>query len=198
MSTSIYKIAEKANNIIENGDMQALISSCIDCYAQVVKKEWYENKQDGVSEIDGVFLYNFGKTDPLVPVLDVSTDMYYITVPSSYLRLPCEYGINSVSFLLGQTSPFVRIGAGSLGMWNNLKANVLGGRQTYFVEGIQMYFPKMTAVTKGNIMLKLAIALDAVDPEEDLNIPPDVASMIVDMVVAKFNPKQASKPDTLQ
>ncbi|MES3018136.1 MAG: hypothetical protein V4721_10165 [Bacteroidota bacterium] len=196
-STSIYKIAEKVRDILQKGNLEAIISSCIDCYAIVAKNQFYENKKDGVGEVDGVFIYNFGKTEPLAPTLDVSTDMYYIVIPSSYLRLPCEYGINSVSFLKGQTKPFVRVGAGSVGMWVNLKANCLGGHQTYFVEGTQMFFPKMTASTKGNMMLKLTVALDTIDPEQDLNIPPDVAGMIVDMVVEKYRGKPEVKPETL-
>lgn len=195
---TLLKLAEQCKNILGKGDTQAYIASVIDAYGSVAKKEFYENKQDGVAEVDGVFIYTFGKADKLVPVLDVDTDMYYIWIPSSSLRLPHEMGINQVSAMKGQKDPFVRITAGSLGIWENLKANAFGGRQTYMVEGTKMYFPKMTSDTVTDILLKMAIALDTVDVEETLNIPPSVADAIVSMVIAKFAGKPDLKPENLQ
>jgi len=192
--TSIYQIAEKCRLILGKGSIQALTSYVKDAYASVVKASWYENKQNDVSEVDGVFIYTF--TD-VVPILDISRDQYYIVVPSSYLRLPNEMGINMVCFMKGQSSPFVRLNSGSVGMWANIKANVLGGGQTYFIEGARAYFPKMTSLTNANLMLKMAIALDSVDVEEQLNIPPDVVDSIVTMVVQKIAPKEATKPENL-
>lgn len=184
--TSIQKIAEQCKYLLGFGDIQVIIASVIDCYSSAVKKEWYENKAEGISEIDGAFIYTYGKDNSLVPILDLTTDMYYIVIPSSYVRLPGEYGVNSVSFIKGQTKPFVRVGAASVGMWSGLLASVMGGHQTYFVEGTQMFFPKMTNMTNGNMMLKLTVGIDDVDTDKDLNIPRSVVDNIVNMVVQKF------------
>lgn len=197
MSVSIYKIAEQARGILGKGDMQSLIASVIDVYGSLVKKEWYENKAADCAEIDGVFLTTFGRKESLTPALDISTDMYYIIIPSSYARLPYEMGINMVSYVKGQTGEFVRVGSASLSMWNNLKASVLGGRQTYFIEGIRMYFPKMAAFNVADILLKMTIALDTTNEEEDLNIPPNVVDLIVNGVIAKFSPKPELTPENL-
>jgi hypothetical protein len=187
--TSIYEIAEKCKYQLGGGNYQALTSFVIDAYATVVKQSFYENKQDGISEVDGEFIYTFGKTTPLVPTLDLQTDQYYILIPSSYLRLPHEYGINSVSFMKGASSQFVRVSTGSYGMWENIKAGILGGRQTYYVEASRMYFPKMKTSDVGNILLKIAIGLDNVDIDEPLNISRDLVDQIVNIVVVKFAPK---------
>ena len=191
--TSLYKIAEKCILIVPKVPIQALLSSVVDVYASMAKKEWYENKADGVSEVDGTFIYTFGKSSPLVPEVDTDTDLYYITIPSSYLRLPHEMGINNVSFMKEQNYPFVRIT--STGLWNNLKANVF--KQTYMVEGNRLYFPKMTSVNKGNILLKMAIALDTADVDQQLNIPPNMVDEIVNIVVAKYQPKEPKTPENL-
>lgn len=191
--TSLYKIAEKCILIVPKVPIQALLSSVVDVYASMAKKEWYENKADGVSEVDGTFIYTFGKSSPLVPEVDTDTDLYYITIPSSYLRLPHEMGINSVSFMKEQNYPFVRVT--STGLWNNLKANVF--KQTYMVEGNRLYFPKMTSVNKGNILLKMAIALDTADVDQQLNIPPNMVDEIVNIVVAKYQPKEPKTPENL-
>jgi len=183
--TSINKIAEQCKYMLGAGDIQPLIASVIDCYSSAVKREWYENKQDGISEIDGAFIYTFGRDGSLTPMLDLTTDTYYIVIPSSYLRLPAEMGVNQVSFIKGQNKPFIRVGAASVGMWSGLLAGVMGGHQTYYVEGTRMYFPKMTNMTNGNLMLKLSVALDDVDIDEELNIPRSV----VDNIVNKLNLK---------
>ncbi len=198
MASSIYKVAEQCRSGLGGKvDLQTLITSCIDVYGSLVKKEWYESKQADCAEIGGQFITTFGKKESLIPTLDISTDMYYIIIPSSYLSLPYEMGINMVSFLKGQTNEFIRINSGSLSLWNGLKASVLGGRQTYFVEGIRMYFPKMKSLEAGNILLKMTIAFDNLNVEEDLNIPPNIVDMIVNMVIAKFTPKPEVIPENL-
>ena len=194
MASSLYILAEKAKDILGFGDIQALVSSAIDCYATVVKKEWYEGKQDGTSEISGAFVYTF---KGLTPVKDTDVNMYYINVPSSYINLPHEMGINSVSSMLYQDSPFTRIGSGSNGMWKNLKSSGFGGSQPYYTESSRIYFPKMTSLNAGDILLKLALSLQTVDPEEELNIAPNIGSMIVDMLVAKYKDKPELKPNAL-
>lgn len=194
MAQSLYKIAEQCQNILGKGTIQSLVASVVDAYAAQIKREWYENRADSVAEIDGVFLVPFKDLEPL---LDLDTDMYYIVNPSSYLRLPQEGGINYVGFSLGQKKAFAKISAGGVTLWNGLKASVLGGAQTYYVEGPRTYFPKMTSVTAGKIMVRYVCALDNIDPETDLNIPPDVASAIIDMVVAKYSSKPPVVPENL-
>ena len=190
---SLFEISEKCKYQLGGvGDFQALISAVKDAIATAVKASWYENKQDGVSEVDGEFIYTFGKSTPLTPILDLQTDEYFIVIPSSYIRLPHEYGINSVALMQGQSSQFIRISTGTSGMWSNIKAGVLGGRQTYYVENTRMYFPKMDNNSVGNILLKLAVGLDLKDVDEPLNISRDLVDQVVSAVVAKFAPTPPS------
>lgn len=193
--TSLFKLSEQCKSILGKGSYQELIEAVKQAYSSVVKLQFYENKQDGIAEVDGQFIFTFGKETALTPVLDVLTDKYYITIPSSYLRLPHEMGINQVSFIQGK--PFARIGTGSIGMWSNLKAFALGGLQVYAVEGFRMYFPKMTAENKGDILLKMVIALDTSDADAELNISPDMADQIVNMVAQKYSPKEKEISDKL-
>lgn len=193
MISSIYRIAEQCRQTLPNVEMQPLIAAVQDCFGTVAKGSWYENKQDGVSEVDGSLIFTFGKTNALSPAVDVNVDMYYIVIPSSAVALPNGYGINMVSFMKAQNTPLIMINSGSVGMWANVKAGILGGRQTYFVEGTKMYFPKMTSATVQNILLKMVLALGEVDVREELNIPPDMISQIVLMVNQKFLGSPAQK-----
>lgn len=193
MISSIYRIAEQCLVTLPNVERQVLIAAVQDCLGSVVKLQWYENRQDGVAEVDGVFIYAFGKTTPLTPVLDTAAGFYYITMPASYVRIPCELGINQVSFLRDQANDFVRLNSGSVSMWSNLKAFALGGKQTYFIEGAKMYFPKMAVGTVDDILLKLAVAYAQLDVREEFTVPPDVINQVVIMVNQRFMGPPADK-----
>ena len=197
MEMTLFKIAELCKVRLTSGDLQSMIPSVVNAYATVVKNEWYENRADGVNEVDGEFIYSFGKKPKITSVKDDDLNMYYIVLPSSYLRLPHEMGINLICCLGHPDAGFIRIGGGSLGMWLGLKASVLGGNQTYFIENNKVFFPKMKVPT--DIYLKLAIALDCegVDVDETLNIAPNIVDKIVDLVVAKYQQKPPTETKAL-
>lgn len=185
MLTSIYAISEQCRLVLEKRvSIQALIPAVKNSYAQVAKKYWYEGTQADDQNLDGSFLYTFNS---IAPILDCDRDMYYIVMPSSYLVLPHEIGVNWVSYMKDRTS-FVR--TQNWGIFSQLQSAVMGGRQVYEIEGNRMWFPKMTSNSVGPILLKLAIALDAIEPEDELNIAPNVVKEIIDMVVAPYMVKQ--------
>ena len=185
--TSFFKIAEQCRVLLDKGAIQDYISSCVDAYSLIAKKEWYENKAEGVSEIDGSFVYTFA---PEIPELDETRGEYYLTLQSSYLRLPHEMGIVFIGY--PKSSGFVRITSGSSSMYDGLKSDIMGGNQTYYIDGMRAYFPKMKPLNVGGIQCRLAIAYDAVNPDEQLNIPRSMITQIIDMVVAKYAPQPQS------
>lgn len=182
--TSLFKISEQCLVLLDKGAIQDYLASVTDAYSFLCKKEFYENKAEGVTEIDGAFVYTF---PPITPEIDTTTDTYFITLPSSYLRLPYELGVVYIGFPKGQG--FVRVTSGSASMYGGLASENMGGNQTYYTEGTKAFFPKMTSTSNGDIFCKLAIAYDNVDPDEQLNIPRSIITQIVDMVVAKYNPQ---------
>jgi len=197
---TIYNIAEQCRAILGKGNIQELVQASKNAYATAVKNSWYEGKNDGVSELNGSFVYTF---KDIKPILDIELDMYYIVVPSSFIGLPHNMGINLVSFMKGQDKTFAMLGTGVYGMISNLKSFALGGRQAYYIEGTRMYFPKMKKTdieikgeTRG-ILLKMAIALDDVDVDEQLNIPSNIQDEIVTLVVNKYREKPKEIADTL-
>ena len=195
--TSLYKIAEQCRSILGKGSMQELVEYVKQGYGIVAKQQWFEGKQDGTSEINGSFIYSFGRSTPLTPVLDSSTNEYYIVLPSTYLELPHQFGVQQVSFMKGQDKPFVNIGNGGVGLYANLKAFAMGGNELYYIENTKIYFPKMTANNAGDILLKLAVALDEVDVDDNINIAPNIVRMIVDVVVQQLAPKEKVMPENL-
>jgi hypothetical protein len=192
MTTSLYKLSEQVRLLTSKGEPQEIIEHIKQALATAIKNEWYKGKAEGVAEVNGQFVYTFTKDangNPLVPQLDSQTDLYYITIPSSYLNLPYNGGIESVSYTKSANDPFVPYGTVSSGLFDGLESDIMGGRQVYFVEDTNMYFPKMSVTRLGTIMLKLAVALDLKDPDQDLNISPDIADAVVSMVASKINPE---------
>lgn len=184
MATSLYKIAESCRVITEKRvSIQVLVSEVTEAYGAVAKKIWFENTAFDEQEVDGSFLTTFSSIEP---ILDCDRDLYYIVLPSSYLILPHQAGIQWVSFMKDKES-FVKVP--NYGVYAGLKSNVFGGLIPYQPEGNKLLFPTMTNQTNGPILLKLAIAYDGIDPYEQLNIGPNIVNDIVAMVVAPYMKK---------
>jgi len=184
--TSIYKISEQIIALMAKGEPEEIIQAIRECYATAAKLAWYEGKQNDLSEMDGAFIYSFKN---LNPVKDEEVDMWYIDIPSTYVGLPHEMGINQVSYMKGQDSAFVRIGAAGWGIYSGLKSSTMGGLQVYQTENTKMYFPKMTDLEVGPILLKLSVALDAIDVDEEINIPGNIVDTIIGMVLQRYGAK---------
>ena len=193
---TILNIAEQVRSILGRGNLQELIQACKNAYASAVASAWFGSRDNGVSEVNGSFIFTF---NDVKPELDIQTDQYYILIPSSYVELPHEYGINHVSFMHSQDKPFVRLPPSSFGLFAGLKSSVMGGNQVFSDEGNRMYFPKMVendvfvnSEVRG-MLLKLTVALDTADADEPLNISPLMQDMIVTNVLSKYQ----IRPDSL-
>ncbi|MES2395810.1 MAG: hypothetical protein V4549_07395 [Bacteroidota bacterium] len=185
MATSLYKIAEMCRQLTEKRvSIQVLVDEVGDAYGSVAKKIWYENTSFDEQSIDGSFLNTFSN---LQPECDCDRDAWFITIPSTYLILPHQMGVNWVSLMKDKKS-YVLVN--NWGIYEGLKSSVMGGRGVYLIEGNKMWFPIMTKETCGPVLLKLAIAYDDIDPYEPLNIGPNIVNDIVSMVVAPYMNKQ--------
>jgi len=197
---SLLNIAEQCQAILGKGTAQELVQAVRNSYGVAVKNNWFENKQNGIDEINGGFQYTYSD---LKPELDRNTNKYYITIPSSYLELPHQMGINHVSFMDGQDSPFLIIATSQSALFSGLKSEGMGGLQKARPEGNRMYFDDMAKtdiiVNNNNrgILLKITVGLDTVDVDEQLNISPSVTAEIVDAVVNLYQIKERGAKDTL-
>jgi len=186
MGQSLFRVAEQAAIILEKRvPIQVLIPAVVDAYGFVAKKIWFENTQFDEQNVDGSFLTVF---KDIQPEYDSSTDKYFITIPSTFLQLPHQMGVNWVSTMKERKSwVMVR----NWGMFQGLQASLMGGRQVYEIEGNIMWFPKMTRENNTcPLLLKLAIAYDAIDPYEELNIGPNIINDIINVVVKPYMVKE--------
>src|SRR5690242_16685345 len=103
MGISLFRVAEQAKLILADrvSSVQVLIPAVTDAYAYVAKKAWFEQTAFDTMEIDGSLINVFENIEPLY---DKSRDIYYIIIPSTYLMLPHQTGINWVSTMRDKQS----------------------------------------------------------------------------------------------
>lgn len=187
MGIALFRVAEQAKLILGDrvSSVQVLIPAVIDAYAFIAKKSWYEQTAFDTMEIDGSLINVFENIEPLY---DSSRDIYYIIIPSTYLMLPHQMGVNWVSTMKDKQSWVL---VNNWGMFVNIKAFLMGSRNIYQIEGNKMLFPKMNKQNNTcPLLLKLAIAYDNINPYEELNIGAGLITDIINMVVAPYMPKQ--------
>ena len=133
-----YIIAEQAQRIIQGGTPTSdsevrkdeLVIYVDQAFGQMVKQSFYQNKAEGVSWIDGNFVYSFVEEVKEDKMLGLS----YVRIPSTYVSLPLGMGIHSVSDVKSQFDTFVPTNPNFLGLSRGLLVGNLGGRRGYYVE----------------------------------------------------------------
>lgn len=191
MAVTPFKLAEQVKRIVGGGSWQEYITAINQAYGIAVKKSFFEGKNDGVSEIDGAFIYTFKNIDV---VLDDDLKMYYAIMPGGYVDLPHELGVQSISTMQSSDKPFVRLQTQQWAMMQNLKMSQLEGERPYYIENNRIYLPTIVAADNvDKLLIKLSVSLDALEPNEVINIPADTQAFIVNMVVEQYLGKKDTK-----
>ncbi len=200
--TSKFKISEQIRRILQSGasgpnasiGMQELIISVSQAFATVVKLSFFANKNDGYSELSGQFIYSF-KNVPIV--YDEDLTQYYSVLPSSYIDLPHEIGIQFIGLMKSgntaqsQTEPMVRVFNGFPQLARGLALETLQTRKAFYVEGSNIIYLGMTAkLAELNVLMKLAVSLEGIDEDTQISLSPEIQKQIIDMVVAQYMPEK--------
>lgn len=198
MATTRYKLAEQALREINKGNqgpnediqVQDLLIAVTQAFGSAVKSSYFINKADGVSEVSGTFIYSF-KNQPVI--LDADLNVYYTELPSSYIDIPNESGIEYVGTMLSgsdvqsQSEPMVRVPNGFVQLSRNLAVENLQTRKGFYVEGNRIVYIRMTPEQAAlNVLIKLAVSLEGIDEDTLINIPPDIQDQIITSVVQKY------------
>jgi hypothetical protein len=191
MAVSLYQLAQRVQRKTGKGTWNEVIADVRSCYAFVVKNVWFENKKMDIGELDGSFIIPFYNQ---MPILDTTTNLYSVDLQSNYVQLPQEGGLVSVSYMNKPNTNFVLVNAGTASRLSNIKAGVMGGRQTYYVLNTKMYFPNMNNTTNLPVLVKLGCAIDNYDVDATINISPNLQEQIVDMCIAKYIQPNIDEP----
>lgn len=198
MSVTKFFLADQCKRILYSGNSapnraittQELIVAVSQQFGYVCKTSYWQNKADGVVEINGGFIYSFKN----IPILfDSDLGEYYSELPSSYIDLPSEIGLQYVNVmdpgnsLQSQKEPMVRVFNNFVGMSSGLALETLQMRKAFYVEGNNIVYVGMTAdKAKLKALIKLAVSLEGIDEDTPINIAPELQAQIIDAVVKMY------------
>jgi hypothetical protein len=197
-----YIIAEQAQRIIQGGTptpdsevrKDELVIYVDQAFGQMVKQSFYQNKAEGVSWIDGNFVYSFVEEVKEDKMLGLS----YVRIPSTYVSLPLGMGIHSVSDVKSQFDTFVPTNPNFLGLSRGLLVGNLGGRRGYYVENTKMYFINLSpSDCVDNVLIKLAGGIQSDELDPDVDIPLDMQEQLVRITVELYMKQRQMPKDEL-
>ena len=188
------KLAEQVRLILGGKpSFQECILATNQAYGYVVRTNWWANKNQGENDINGNFIYAFDNNDILK---DTNKNLYYSVIPSTFLgNIPHEMGIPHVSYQQSYDKPFIRLTNGQPALFRGLQSSNFEGNDTFFVENDKIYLPTINISTSctAKLLIKLVVALEGLDDETEISIPPDLQWEIVSNAVSLYSNKQDEK-----
>lgn len=190
--TSKYRLAEQSQRLILGGnptdDREVTTTELMlyveQCLGQLVKLNYFQNKQEGESTVNGDFIYSF---EDVGVKQDEAKSLFYSELPATSMALPHDMGVYGISCMKDQRNAFVRVPNGFMSLYNGLASSNLEGRQGYFLENKRVYYPNMDVADniKG-VLMKLVVPLGGIEPDEEINIPLDFQHDIVNKTTELF------------
>lgn len=195
MATKL-KLAQQAQMILGGKPLlQEMILATNQAYAYVVRTNWWTNRNEGeIDSINGNFIYAFKDNDI---VLDSDVNLYYSVIPSTFLgNIPHEIGIPHVSYMQSVNKPFIRLTNGMPALFQGLQSSNFDGYDTFFVENNRIYLPTIdiSVACKAKLLIKLVVALEGLDEQTEISIPPDIQWEIVNLAVKLYSQEQNDNP----
>jgi hypothetical protein len=191
MRVSKEILAEQAKLIIQGGlsnpdtelDLREIILFVEQAFGSVVKTQIFQNRQEGIQDINGQFIYSF-----VIPIgMDARQGLPYSVLPANTLNLPYDQGVYDVSFTKDRSTNFKRVPNNFLSLTRGLKIGGLGGNIGFYVEGNRLYYVNLPEDNEiEEIMVKLVSPIQGLDDNESVEIPLEIQEEIVKRTVQMY------------
>lgn len=188
MLTSKSKIAEQILRRLSqytdesSVDERELMLSIHQTLASLLRVRFFESKNIDFQEVDGSVYYTISDNSVLE---DKSRGIYYTNVPSSTISLP--YGVDIKRVGTPQGVGFIPTQNGFSDLYNGLASSSLESQTGYYREGARIYFINMDVTNlPENVNITMTLPLDAIDEDDELNIPADMVGEVVEQVFEKY------------
>lgn len=151
-----------------------------------VFQRFWQTKNDDLIDIDGGLIHAFKN----IPVLkDDSDDLYYSTLPSSYVALLYGGGIKQVSPTKDHKTVYVPVKNGFSGLYKDLEGGDLEGQIGYYPEQDKIYYENMTGANNPpTVTIKLTAPVN-LPYNTKVNISSEMQAEVIEEVVAMYAPK---------
>ncbi len=187
MLTSKSKIAEQISLRIRQEtsdasiDERELMISVHQKLSALIRNRLYETKGNECQEVSGTLYY---------PIDDIEVSknrrgQYFCKVPSTTIDLPFGVEIKRVGTDKGVG--FVPVQNGFDDLFAGLASSSLEGKVGYYKSGINLIFTNMDSSNNpSTVNIEMAIPFDALDEDDELNIPTDIIAQVVESVFTDF------------
>jgi hypothetical protein len=201
--TSKQTICEQAQRIINGGNtttdtevtLQELAVAMGQIFGSVVRRVYFEGRNEGEEYINGDFIFTFKNIDV---TLDEDLDQYYSIMPQTNITLPRDMGVYHVSLMKEQDRPFVPLSNSFQALSRGLEVNRLENRWGYYKEQDRIYFHNLKAIDGvEKIMMKLVAPLGHVAFDDTVSIPDDIQSELVTMLVQMYTVQDQTEKDII-
>lgn len=200
--TTLSLIAEQSRLILAGGKItadlrpseQELILFVRQAFSQFVKINYFENRKEGETYIDGGFIYAF---DDVEVSKDLNKDLFYSDIPSSTIVLPYEMGVYQISPMKNQGDFYIPLRNGFHSLMSELEVGQLEGRFGYYIEGKRIYYTFKSVDAPESVMMKLVVALDNITGDDAIFMPKDMELAIVQQAVQFYMVEKQIVPDNV-
>tara|TARA_R110000803_G_scaffold16197_6_gene44483 strand:+ start:4747 stop:5361 length:615 start_codon:yes stop_codon:yes gene_type:complete len=188
MLTTQAKIAEQIvlrlnqDNSDSSVDDREIMLSVHQVIAVWIRNQLYRTKGDEAQEVDGAFYYTIDD----VPVLKNRKGKYYAVMPSTSVSL--AFGVDIKRVGTDNGIGFVPVQNGFNDLFAGLASSSLEGQIGYFKAGANLEFANMTGSNNPKtVNIEMLIPFDSLDEDDQINIPADVLSDVMDNVYEKYS-----------
>lgn len=130
-----------------------------------------------------------------VPILyNEDRDEKYSIMPVQPISLPSNRGVRIVSSMKDQKNRFIYRDNNSNNIYGNLDVDSLDDTTRYYVENINLYYSEhINYKLMDKVLMKLIVPFDALDYEDDVNIPQGYGKLVLDLVLQSLLGKKLEK-----
>lgn len=201
--TSKKQLAEQIVRILSGGNITADNELQIkevalyvnQAFGSIVRNRMFQNRAEGDDFVNGSYIYSFKD----VPVTkDTDLDLYYAEMPASTIDLPNDMGIHFVGYMQDQTSPFIRVPNGFLGVSKGLRSAWLEGQAGYYQDGNNLFIVNCKVdEIPCKLLVKLLVAYGNIDDCDELSMPLDIQDEVMAKALQLYGAAKDVKKDVV-
>lgn len=163
-------------------DPRELMLAVHQSLSSLIRVRFFESKSTDFQEVDGALYYTIKDNSVLE---DKTTNTYYTLLPSSTISIPYGVDIKRVGPPKGRGYTPTQLGFNDL--YDGLPSCSLEGKIGYNKEGNKLNFVNMGYDLKPeSVNITMTLPLDAMDEDEEINIPADMVDEVVERVFQKY------------
>lgn len=110
----------------------------------------------------------------------------YYSIKPAHIDLDRANGIRRIGDVLDDTSYFIEIANGSVGMYGELESSGLAGKKGFWEDGGRVYYSNMLPSEYTQVRITYAPSLASMKLREELPMSADFAKQLIDAVVQSF------------